>query len=181
MLKSEIRKLVTERKRQHSDEELMSLSLALNNVVAHHPRVTNANIILLYYSIKGEVDTHKLVDDLNQEENTILLPRVKDSLGNMEIARYFGRECLKPAGSFHILEPQGEPFREYEKIDVAIVPGIAFTKDGRRLGRGGGYYDRLLPLLGCAYKIGICFPFQLLDDIPTDSHDVIMDEVVALP
>jgi 5-formyltetrahydrofolate cyclo-ligase len=59
------------------------------------------------------------------------------------------------------------------------VPGVAFTPDGRRLGHGRGYYDRLLPQLTRAYRLGLCFPFQLLDDLPTDENDVKMEEVIA--
>lgn len=179
MLKPEIRKLISERKRQHTNDELMASSLAINNTVVSHPRIINANTILLYYSMKGEVGTHELVEKLYNEGKTVLLPRVKNSSGIMDLVVYTGKECLKPAGSFHILEPQGKTFEEFDKIEVAIIPGVAFTKDGKRLGRGGGYYDRLLPKLANAYKVGVCFPFQLLDDIPTDIYDIRMDEVIS--
>jgi 5-formyltetrahydrofolate cyclo-ligase len=56
---------------------------------------------------------------------------------------------------------------------------MAFDKANHRLGRGKGYYDRLLPRLKNAYKIGVCFPFQFLDEIPSEAHDVVMDEVIS--
>ena len=59
-------------------------------------------------------------------------------------------------------------------------PAWAFDRQGNRLGRGKGYYDRLLPHLPTAYKIGICFPYQLVNDIPTDAHDIRMDEIITL-
>ena len=76
------------------------------------------------------------------------------------------------------MEPTGEVFDNYTDIDLAVIPGVAFDKDGNRMGRGKGYYDRLLPKLGNTYKIGICLPFQLVEKIPTDEHDVRMDEVL---
>ncbi len=83
------------------------------------------------------------------------------------------------------MEPVGEAFTDYEKIDVALVPGMAFDAAGHRLGRGKGYYDRFLsshlsslnshpsPLL-----IGVCFPFQRVAEVPSEEHDVLMDEVI---
>ena len=83
------------------------------------------------------------------------------------------------AGAFGILEPTGKLFTDYKKIDVAVVPGMAFDKEGRRLGRGKGYYDRFLRLLPNTYKIGICFSWQLVDHVPTDEHDILMDQVLS--
>jgi 5-formyltetrahydrofolate cyclo-ligase len=81
-------------------------------------------------------------------------------------------------GAYGILEPTGPLFTDYDSIDLAVVPGVAFTRDGVRLGRGKGYYDRLLPRIKSP-KVGICFPFQILESIPTEPFDVKMDEVVA--
>jgi 5-formyltetrahydrofolate cyclo-ligase len=67
-----------------------------------------------------------------------------------------------------------------ETIDLILVPGLAFSKDRHRLGRGGGFFDRLLAGPAAkAFKVGIGFSFQLLDAIPTEGHDVVMDAVVT--
>jgi 5-formyltetrahydrofolate cyclo-ligase len=67
-----------------------------------------------------------------------------------------------------------------EIIDLILVPGLAFSKDRHRLGRGGGFFDRLLAGPAAkAFKVGICFSFQLLDTIPTEAHDVVMDVIVT--
>ena len=65
-------------------------------------------------------------------------------------------------------------------LDVVVVPGLAFTADGRRLGQGGGHYDRFLPRLrpGCR-TVGAAFAEQLVDDLPTEPHDVLLDLVVT--
>ena len=67
-----------------------------------------------------------------------------------------------------------------DKIDLIVVPGLAFSRDGHRPGRGGGFFDRLLarPAAG-AYKLGVCFDFQLLESIPIEPHDIVMDTVVT--
>ncbi|EJW99876.1 5-formyltetrahydrofolate cyclo-ligase [gut metagenome] len=97
----------------------------------------------------------------------------------MELHRYTGPQNLV-VGSYGILEPIGEAIQTYTSIDLIIVPGMAFDKQGHRLGRGKGYYDRLLPKIPQAYKIGICFPFQLLEEIPTEPFDICMDEILTL-
>lgn len=67
-----------------------------------------------------------------------------------------------------------------EAIDLILVPGLVFSKDRHRLGRGGGFFDRLLAGRAAnAFKLGICFSFQLLDSIPTETHDIVMDAVVT--
>jgi 5-formyltetrahydrofolate cyclo-ligase len=66
------------------------------------------------------------------------------------------------------------------KIDLIVVPDLAFSRDGHRLGRGGGFFDRLLAGPGAAaYKLGVCFDFQLLESIPIEPHDIVMDTVVT--
>ena len=95
----------------------------------------------------------------------------------MELRRYTGPADLA-LGAYNIMEPTGELFDDYAAIDLAVIPGVAFDREGNRMGRGKGYYDRLLPKLRSTYKIGICLPFQLVEQIPTDEHDVKMDEVI---
>lgn len=176
-MKSEIRQIIKSRKRQFTEQQLRELSLTAINKVADHSKVKDAKTIFLYYSMADEVFTHELVDELTAEGKTVLLPRMINK-EEMVLVRYNGEDSLREAGKYHILEPQGEPYTYYNKVDVAIVPGVAFTKDGKRMGHGRGYYDRMLPKLANAYKIGICFQFQIMDDIPTDKYDIKMDEVI---
>ena len=97
----------------------------------------------------------------------------------MELRRYSGPADLQ-RGAFGIFEPTGELFTDYNTIDVAIIPGMAFDAKGHRLGRGKGYYDRFLAKLSpSTYKIGLCFSWQLVDYVPTDEHDIPMDEVIV--
>ena len=91
--------------------------------------------------------------------------------------RKYDKELLKK-GSYDILEPQGEDLRDLSVIDLVIVPGVSFDKKGNRLGRGKGYYDRLLKNIK-AVKIGICYNFQRADKIPADEHDVPLDGIIC--
>ena len=89
------------------------------------------------------------------------------------------------AGAYGIMEPGGPAFTAYDDIDLIIIPGVAFDVKHNRLGRGKGYYDRFLQQMQQmrqthAYKIGVCFPHQLVDSIPVTTYDIPMDEVVSL-
>lgn len=176
MLKSQLRKLIKARKRQFKEEDFRELSLSVMERLKGNAVFKNAETILMYYSLADEVDTHGIIDMLAENGKTVLLPAVLDD-GNMEIRRYAGPGSLKH-GSFSIMEPTGEAFEEYEAIDVAIIPGVGFDMNGNRLGRGKGYYDRFLARIPHAYKIGICFDFQKLAEVPVEDTDIRMDEVI---
>lgn len=177
MDKKQLRREIKLRKSLYSAQQLYEQSLPVIQRLLAHPRLREARIVMLYHSLPDEVFTHTLADSLLLGGKTILLPRVTGESA-MELRHYTGPCDLAP-GAYGIMEPSGTPFADYAAIDLAIVPGVAFDAAGCRLGRGKGYYDRMLPLLTHAYKIGICFPFQMTDDIPTDSHDIKMDEVIA--
>ena len=141
-----------------------------------HPAFRAASTILLYHSLKDEVDTHAFIRKWSREKR-ILLPVVTGD--DLELRLYTGPEDLT-VGAYGIEEPTGALFTDYAAIDLIVVPGVAFDRDGNRLGRGKGYYDRLLPRIPSAYKIGICFPFQLVDEVPAEPFDIRMDEIITL-
>lgn len=175
-MKQSLRKFIRTIKASYSCKELEALSLSLLKQLEQHPKFTEAKTILLYHSLSDEVDTHAFIDRWYVQKEIILPTVVGDDLA---LYHYTGPQCLSP-GSYGILEPSGNPFTEFDRIELAIIPGMAFDRKGNRLGRGKGYYDRLLPRLTQAYKIGLCFPFQLLDEeIPHEKHDQPMNEVFS--
>lgn len=175
--KSELRKEIRARKLAFGEKERAEASARIEKALACHPRVTAARVILLYDALPDEVDTRRLMEMLADEGKTVLLPVVLDGQ-HMEARPYAGPDTMR-TGAFHIREPEGEPFTQLQLVDVAIVPGMAFDRAGHRLGRGRGYYDRFLGRIPQAYKIGICFNFQLVGQVPVDATDVAMDEVVT--
>jgi len=159
--KRELRKEIRLRKKKFSKEEL-------------NHRSESITTRFLYYSMPDEVDTHKLVKQLHAQGKTVLLPKVIDE-SHLELIPFNGEDKLIESGPYKILEPVGKSFKNYDTIDIAIVPGVAFDKQGNRLGHGKAYYDRELKLMPKAYKIGICFAFQILENIPIDVHDIPMN------
>lgn len=175
--KQELRNQIKNSKRQFTSQQLYELSFAVIQRLLTHPRMREAHVVMLYYSLPDEVYTHTLVDSLLLGGKTVLLPRVTGE-GTMELRCYTGPLSLAK-GAYGIMEPTGGLFANHEAIDVAIVPGMAFDMSGNRIGRGKGYYDRFLSHVPNAYKIGVCFPFQMVDSVPAGVHDVNMDEVIV--
>ena len=172
--KSSLRRHIRSLKAATPPDEREAASCALCQHIADHPRFIAAHTILLYYPLPDEVDVRPLLQHFRDKQ--FLLPAVVGD--DLELRAYRGKDSLR-RGAFGILEPTGDAFTDYDSIQLAIVPGVAFTPDGRRLGRGRGYYDRLLPHLTRAYKLGVCWSFQLLDDIPAEPHDSLMDSVIC--
>ena len=177
MSKQNLRQEMKQRKKAYGSEQLRRMSQPIIEALLAHPRLMSAHTILLYASLADEVNTHELINTLLQQGKTLLLPVVVDD-HTMKICRYT-HDTNVGHGSFGIMEPQAEAFTDYEQIDLILVPGMAFDRHGHRLGRGKGYYDRFLSQAKDCYKIGVCFTFQLVDEVPTDEHDVRMDEVIT--
>lgn len=176
MDKNELRDFISRQKAETSLAARFDLSGPILRRLAVHPRFIAARTVLLYHSLPDEVDTHDFVRYWSLRKH-ILLPSVKN--GEIELHHYTANDGLEE-GPFGIQESTGEAFTDYASIDLAIIPGVAFDAAGNRLGRGKGFYDRLLARLKDypIYKIGICFDFQKVEQVPADTHDIPMDEIL---
>lgn len=131
--------------------------------------------ILCYWSLPDELPTHESVNQWLAEGKNIYLPRV---LGDeLEIVPYIGPESLDDNNKFHIGEPVGEAV-DPSCLELIIVPAVALDAKRNRLGRGKGYYDRLLSGTMCP-TIGVACGFQLVDEVPVEEHDRPLDCVVT--
>lgn len=110
-----------------------------------------------------------------QREKVFYIPAFDEALGSYRMAKYTPE--LKK-GKFGIPEPENPIWAEADELDLILVPGVAFDRAGGRIGRGGGFYDRLLPQYN-AIRAGICFDFQCLEKIPSEPHDGLMDVLIT--
>ena len=170
--KDQLRSFIKRQKLFYSKEQLRKWSDDIRLTLLSNEFLKHSNTILLYSSLRDEVDTCQLIEELAKEKQ-ILLPVVDSD--KLKLCVYNHHMIMGP---YHIMEPQGPEYVDYDNIDLAIVPGTAFDKNKNRLGRGKGYYDKLLPLVK-AKKIGICFGFQLVDKVPCEEHDIMMDFVIT--
>jgi len=178
MDKKELRRYIREQKRHFTQQQLGEMSLGIMSSLLSHSRVQKADAILMYHSLPDEVDTHSALDQLLAMGKKVLLPKVISDT-EMTIHEYTGPDSLQPSEPYGILEPTTPEISIYNFQFVAVVPGMAFDREGHRLGRGKGYYDRFLSRIPNIYKIGVCFPFQLIDNIPFEPTDILVDEVLS--
>lgn len=132
-----------------------------------------ADRILMYHSLPDELYTHEFLSKWAARKH-FFLPRVNGV--DLEILPY--EESRLELGSFHIEEPTGNNTVDPSEIELIVVPAVAYDRKGNRLGRGKGFYDRLLKTTK-ATKIGVGYEFQLYDEIPTEPHDVGMDIIIT--
>lgn len=132
-----------------------------------------ADKILMYHSLPDELPTHRFLKKWNDKKK-FYLPRVNGV--NLEILPY--NESRLELGAFHIEEPTGEETVDIAEIELVVVPAVAYDRKGNRLGRGKGFYDRLLAE-SKATKVGVGFAFQVMEEVPAEPHDVPMDIVIS--
>lgn len=129
--------------------------------------------ILMYHSLPDELSTVDFIDKWSGRKS-FFLPRV-NGVG-LDILPY-DRATLR-LGAFQIEEPQGDEITSIDDIEMVVMPAVAFDRFGNRVGRGKGYYDRLMQH-SKALKVGIGYDFQLVDEIEVEEHDIPVDIVIT--
>ena len=176
MDKKELRKLVRAAKGAVTLCEKLQRSEGIMHRVEGLDYFTKADTVLAYWSMDDEVQTHDFVNRWYGRKR-VLLPCVEGD--DLLLRQYTGPDCLRAGEQFGIGEPTGPLFTDLEAVQMIVVPGVAFDRKGNRMGRGRGFYDRLLKSAPNACKVGVAFDFQLFDSIPTEPFDVPMDVVIA--
>ena len=130
--------------------------------------------VFAYASVKKEVNTRDLISYAFDQGKTVALPKCRAN-GAMDFYAYDG---VVVEGRFGIPEPQSNDLLVPQSDDIMIVPGLAFTYDGKRMGQGGGYYDRYLAKYPCI-TIGLCRESFMKKEIPTEWNDLPVDYVIT--
>jgi len=174
--KNELRQTIRELKKQYTSQQMRVFSESILSHLEENVHFKRAQTVLIYSALPDEVQTSSFLQKWYTEK-LLLLPKVKGE--QLTLHPYEGQESLQ-IGTFGILEPRTTIFQDFERLDLAIIPGMAFDMTGNRLGRGRGFYDRLLIKLRPynTYIIGVAFPFQILKEIPTNQTDIRMDCVL---
>lgn len=140
------------------------------------PSFARVRVIALFAALPDEPQTKEFIERW-RDRKRIVLPRIEGS----EMRFYDYTPDSMQSGSFGIDEPQGATPCATEDIEMMIMPGVAFTSNGCRMGRGKGFYDRYLSQAGFrAMTIGVCFKEQMVEQIPTEMHDKRVDMVISL-
>lgn len=134
-------------------------------------------VVMVYLNAFNEPDTLNIINYLISENIKIVVPISNTENNTLSLSYITDMDNLKK-GAYGIYEPIIVNQAFVDEIDIALIPGIAFSKNGDRLGFGKGYYDKfLLDFKGI--KIGLCYDFQICDEIPVSSHDIKMDAIIT--
>ena len=146
--------------------------------LSREPVFRRAEHVAFYYGIAPEVETKPFLKNVLKDKK-IYLPRI-DSKRCLTLCRVRSLSKDLKKGAYNIMEPKAFcEKRLASQMDVIIAPGVAFDKNGGRLGRGGGYYDQLLRKTRKVVKIGLCFREQIVKKVPMKARDVKVDRVIT--
>ena len=177
--KAELRRQLSLRVKQISAEQRQFDSERARQLLRSQPSWSHARSILFYVPMVSELDLLPLLEECLAAGKSVALPRfIPDTgaYGAFQI-RDFQRDCAP--GKYGIAEPQGNcPAICLNLLDFILVPGVGFDPTGHRLGRGKGYYDRLLAQAS-GIKCGIAYNEQISGQIPVDDHDVLMNCILT--
>ena len=171
-----LRKIIKVRVSAISPEERKKREEILHNNLFSMPEFVAANTVMLFANLPDEIATFSLIDKSIAMGKKIFLPVINgddmtacEFKGEYKIGKYDIKEPLTPHSS--LLTPHS--------IDFILVPGVAFSPNGYRLGRGKGYYDKFLSKQTDLFTVGVCFREQFFLDIPTEPHDIPMRKVIV--
>jgi len=171
--KAELRARLLARRSALDADQRTAAGRLIRDAVLAAPQVQMAGTIAAYYSIGAEPDTHGLVYALWKRGSYVLLPVLRPD-GDLDWASYEGPDSLE-AGPRGLREP-GEPPRGVDAVaraDAVLVPALAVDAAGRRLGRGGGSYDRALARVGPLIPlIALVYDDELIEHVPAEAHDI---------
>lgn len=181
--KARLRRAMRERLATVTPSEAVAAGRAIAGRIEGRPPWDRAERIGLFVSQPDEIDTGPLIERARRACKRILLPRVvAGPTPGLEFAEVLDWSGLE-RGRFGIDEPpKGWPATSLVDVDLLLVPGLAFDRNGGRLGRGGGYYDRALAEQAAGartIRMGIGFHFQLVERVPMTAHDRHLDAIVT--
>lgn len=139
-----------------------------------------AKVIFIFVSFRSEVDTHRIIRKALEDGKVVGVPKVASKAEGMKVFRIDRMEDLE-AGYFGVLEPkEGCPEIPSGDIDLIVMPGAAFDREGGRMGYGQGFYDRYIAEAGREIrKVALAYRMQVMDKVPMDENDMRVDDIIT--
>ena len=164
-------------RRALSPQTVRAASKQIAERVVALPEFSHARVVGCYLALGHEVQTMELVKRCWREDKEVCVPAFEDARRGYVLAWLKMGEATE-TGPAKILQPKKIRPASPKAVDLMIVPAVAFDRSGRRLGHGGGHYDRLLAQCP-GFKVGVAFEAQMVEEVPSDIHDVGVDIVVT--
>ena len=173
--KEEIRRTMRKRRRALTPEKRASSS---ESICAKLAALNLHSSVAVYLASPQEIDLSPLILKMLARGVKVVAPRWDGEAYELAVLKGLDEAHLRQ-GPMGILEPAEAEIVSPKEVEVWLVPGLAFTRNGKRLGYGGGWYDRLLAdATKDAVKLGIAHAFQVVDDLPSEAHDILLTGVI---
>lgn len=176
MTKEEIRDFIKSKRRELTKNIIAEKSRIITDTVFQLSCYKAAKTVMTYISSFNEPSTFEIIRDVIKHKQLVVPVSNTDDF--TIIPSYLRSENDLVKGAYGIYEPKKILSADISSIDIALIPGIAFDRTGARTGFGKGYYDKFLSDFS-GVKIGICYDFQLFDEIPSEKHDIRMDMIIS--
>ncbi|MCK9571831.1 MAG: 5-formyltetrahydrofolate cyclo-ligase [Candidatus Omnitrophica bacterium] len=178
LTKAQIRSKILLKLKTHKEEYRNQKSKIIKDKLLRNRVFKKAKIVMFYIAFGGEVDTEEMIKEAKKAGKIICVPICKKDRDSMQPA-ILDEHAKLIKGLYGVFEPATRQVVCEKDLDLVIVPGLAFDKKGRRLGRGKGFYDRFLSLLPKdTPSIGLAFDFQILPSVPTTPKDINVQAVI---
>ncbi len=181
-MKKDIRKTMTEKRESLSKESVQQKSHSIQQRLIEMSVWKDAMHMMIYLDFRNEVKTDSLIRSFLQQGRHVYIPVTNPKNYRLTVSELKDPEQDLQVANFGLLEPKKEALRpsDPKKLDLIIVPGVAFDRDGYRVGFGAGYYDRFLPQVrDDAVLLSLVYDFQLMPQVPRESHDIAVDWIVT--
>lgn len=166
--KKNIRKVVFAERKGHTDQEIREMSRMITEKVTALPEFKNAERILAYADYNHEVQTSEIIREALRQGKEVAVPKVRGQ--EMDFLKIRDLSVLEP-GYFGIPEPVSGEIADWQDA-LMVMPGVAFDTENRRVGYGGGFYDRYLEKHPGLYTVALAFEFQIMDQVPFEPTDI---------
>lgn len=178
--KEELRKAFLKMRVNFDSKKIEEYSDIVSKSILSHYLYNEMKNIMVYISFKNEVNLKYLIEQSWMNGKNIFIPKTNIVAHTMQPYQINSwDDTIK--GNYNLIEPKNNltPF-PIDEIELVLVPGIVFDRKGNRLGYGGGYYDRFFSqFIVHPFRIGVCYEFQLIDNLPSEQHDLPMNEIVT--
>lgn len=175
-MKDKIRKQVLEERFKLAPEQRRAKSAEIEARLFGLQEFRAASVVMLFASFQSEVETHHMIRRALAEGKRVVLPKVKGTELELFEIENFDRDVVP--GAWGIPEPAAGRPAALQDIGLIVVPGAVFDERGNRVGYGGGFYDKLLPLFR-GMTVALAFDLQIVSAVPTDPHDVPVKKIVT--
>ena len=178
--KRTMRKSVLATRRSCSSKEINNESYKICNLLTQMPIFDQSSNIMLYLAMDDEVNVDIIIDYCFKNSKNVAVPEITDVNGMMKAVLLSDWQEIS-IGAFGIrsVNVNEKTYMDSEKLDIIIVPAVAYNNYGARLGRGRGFYDRFMSRTLNAVKIGVALSCQMISEIPSEEHDILVDYIIT--